>query len=101
VIVSSDKAVERIGPPVPLELLRFGLDATLAALGDVRLRPAQPSPDGGVIADYVGRVRGPRGAGGAPRRPPGVIGHGIFPPALTADVLIGMADGRVEHRVLR
>ena len=33
VIVSSDKAVERLGPPIPLELLRFGLGATLAELG--------------------------------------------------------------------
>jgi hypothetical protein len=29
-----------------------------------------------------------------------VVGHGIFAPALTAEVLIA-GDGRVEHRVLR
>ena len=34
VIASSDKVVERIGPPIPLELLTFGLPATLRALGE-------------------------------------------------------------------
>src|ERR1700722_5508865 len=54
VIVSSDKTVEQLRPPIPLELLRFGLDATLARLGDARLRDAPPSADGNVIADYHG-----------------------------------------------
>jgi hypothetical protein len=31
---------------------------------------------------------------------PGVIGHGLFPPSLTADILLA-ANGRVEHRKLR
>src|SRR6266581_8261388 len=52
VIVSSDKVVDALRPPVPLELLSFGLPATLRALGDARVRAgAPPSPDGGVIAD--------------------------------------------------
>src|SRR5215472_15491409 len=51
VIVSSNKLVDRLGPPVPLELARFGLAGTLSRLGPgVRLRhDAPPSPDGGVI----------------------------------------------------
>jgi ribose 5-phosphate isomerase A len=100
VIASADKAVERIGPPVPLELLRFGLDATLAALGDVRLRDAPPSPDGGVIADYLGEFDDRDAMAARLDATPGVVGHGIFAPALTAEVLLG-GDGRVEHRVLR
>ena len=28
---------------------------------------------------------------------PGVIGHGLFPPDLVADVLVGRQDGRVER----
>src|SRR5881397_1664945 len=32
VIVSSDKLVERLAPPVPLELLAYGLPATLAGV---------------------------------------------------------------------
>jgi len=53
VIASSDKLVDRLTPPVPLELLAFGLGATLRRLGSVRLRPVPPSPDRGVIADHT------------------------------------------------
>jgi ribose 5-phosphate isomerase A len=100
VIVSSDKAVARIGPPVPLELMRFGIDATLAELGDVRLRAVPPSPDGGVIADYFEPFDDREALAARLDAIPGVIGHGIFRPTLTADVLLAKAAG-VEHRVLR
>src|SRR5271154_1652059 len=56
VIVSSDKLVERLTAPVPLELLEFGLAATLGRLGNVRLRDVPRSPDGGVIADFTGEL---------------------------------------------
>jgi ribose 5-phosphate isomerase A len=56
VIVSSNKLVRRLSPPIPLELLDYGLAATLARLGHVRLRDVPRSPDGGVIADYLGEV---------------------------------------------
>ena len=65
VIVDSGKPVEELSPPVPLELSTFGLRATLRALGEVELRDAPPSPDGGVIADYGGR------SGTRRRLPPG------------------------------
>ena len=42
VIASSDKVVDALGPPVPLELLSFGLPATLRLLGEARVRPATP-----------------------------------------------------------
>ncbi|HEY1774812.1 MAG TPA: ribose 5-phosphate isomerase A [Solirubrobacteraceae bacterium] len=100
VIVSSDKAVERIAPPIPLELLGFGIDATIAALGEVSLRAAPVSPDGGVIADCLTRFSDRAAFAAALDATPGVIGHGIFAPELTADVLIARA-GEVEHRVLR
>jgi ribose 5-phosphate isomerase A len=100
VIVSSDKAVERIGPPIPLELLAFGIDATIASLGGVILRPVPPSPDGGVIADYLDSFESRAAFAARLDATPGVIGHGIFAPELTADVLIARA-GEVEHRVLR
>jgi ribose 5-phosphate isomerase A len=99
VIVSSEKAVERLGPPVPLELLTFGLAATLAALGDVRLREVPPSPDGGLIADYLAPFEDPLALAARLDATPGVIGHGLFPPALTSDVLIA-SGGQVEHRRL-
>jgi ribose 5-phosphate isomerase A len=100
VIGSSDKAVTRIGPPVPLELLRFGIDSTLAALGSVRLRDVPASPDGGVIADYLEDFPDRHELSARLDGTPGVVGHGIFPPSLTADVLLAFG-GRVEHRVLR
>ena len=37
VIISSDKIVERLAPPVPVELLPFGVGATLHALGHAGL----------------------------------------------------------------
>ena len=98
VITSSDKVVDALGPPVPLELLSFGLPATLRLLGDARVRPATPpSPDGGVIADHLGAFDD---AGALAERLDGIAGvveHGLFPPAIVTDVLI--ARGReVEHR---
>jgi ribose 5-phosphate isomerase A len=88
VIGGSDKPVDAIGPPVPLELLAYGLDATLAAIGDVALREVPLSPDGGVIADYVGAVDDPAELAARLDAIPGVVAHGLFPPALVSDVLI-------------
>jgi ribose 5-phosphate isomerase A len=100
VIVSSDKVVTRIAPPVPLELLRFGLEATFLELGDVRVRDGAPaSPDGGLIADWLERFEDRDAASARLDACPGVIGHGIFAPALVSDVLIASGDA-VEHRVL-
>jgi ribose 5-phosphate isomerase A len=102
VIVSSEKLVERIGPPVPLELLSFGLPATLRRLG--RLGPvavrdgAPPSPDGNVIADFRGAVADPAELAGVLDGVPGVVEHGLFPPWLVSELLVGCADGTVERR---
>ncbi len=53
VIVTAEKLVTAVTPPVPLELSRFGLAATLHTLPGTRLRAgADPTPDGGVLADY-------------------------------------------------
>jgi ribose 5-phosphate isomerase A len=64
----------------------------------VRLRDAPPSPDGGVIADYLEPFEDRSALAARLDATPGVAGHGIFPPALTADVLIA-SGGSVEHRV--
>src|SRR5205823_13736898 len=45
VVASSDKLVEALAPPVPLELLAFGLEATLSRIAPARVRGAPPSPD--------------------------------------------------------
>ena len=92
VIASSDKPVDRLGPPVPLELESFGLQATLRALGRVMLRGAPRSPDGGVIADYVGQVADPQALAISFDTTPGVVAHGLFPPALVYEILVGRSD---------
>ena len=94
VIASSDKLVESLGPPVPLELLSFGAAATLRALGDAALRDAPPSPDGGLIADYHGEFRDPGALATRLATTPGVVEHGLFPPDLVSEVIVG-AEGRM------
>jgi ribose 5-phosphate isomerase A len=97
VIVSSDKLVEELVAPVPLELLEYGLAATLRRLGDVVLRDGQRSPDGGVIADFTGDVDDPRSLAARLAAEPGVVEHGLFPPELVSDVVVATGD-RVELR---
>jgi ribose 5-phosphate isomerase A len=100
VIASPEKVVERLGPPVPLEVLRFGAVATLrrlSALGPVRQREARPSPDGNLIADYLGDVPDPAALAEALDADPGVVGHGLFPPSMVAEVIVGRADGQVDR----
>ena len=100
VIVSSDKLVDRIGPPIPLEVLPFGLPATLRRIGElgpVRVREAPTTPDGGVVADFLGDVDDPGALAVALAEVPGVVEHGLFPPALVSEVLVGRGDGSVER----
>lgn len=99
VIGSSDKLVEAIAPPIPLELLPFGVRATLRALGPAELRDVPPSPDGGVIADYLGPVEDPADLADRLAAVPGVVEHGLFPPELVSEVLVARA-GRVERIAL-
>jgi ribose 5-phosphate isomerase A len=92
VIADSSKLVESLHPPVPLELLAFGLESTLERLGDVRRRDVPASPDGGVIADFVGAVGDPAQLAVRFEATPGVIGHGLFPPEMVSAILIGRGD---------
>ena len=97
VIGDSTKPVERIVPPVPLELHRFGLRATLRELGSAELREgAEATPDEGVLADYRGEVNEPGRLAVWLAAVPGVVEHGLFSPALVSEVLIGR-DGEVER----
>ncbi|MGZ4184984.1 MAG: ribose 5-phosphate isomerase A [Solirubrobacteraceae bacterium] len=100
VIASSDKPVERLTPPVPLELLEFGLAGTLKRLATVRLRDVPRSPDGGVIADFTGEFSNPQELAAQLSAAVGVVDHGLFPPALVTDVLIGRGT-EVEHIEIR
>jgi ribose 5-phosphate isomerase A len=77
---------------VPVEVLPFGLGATLERLGDARVRPgAPPSPDGGVIADVRADLTDPAALAARLSATPGVVEHGLFPPELVADVIVGRA----------
>ena len=96
VIASSEKVVERIRAPVPLELLAFGAPATLRALGTAALRHIPLSPEGGVIADWTGPVDDLRELSARLAATPGVVDHGLFPPELVSDVLVARG-GTVER----
>jgi ribose 5-phosphate isomerase A len=98
VIVSAEKAVSALGPPVALEVLRFGVECTLAEVGQARLRGQLESPDGNLIADYLGPVEeDPASLAARLSATPGVVEHGLFAPELVSCVLIAGAGG-VERR---
>ena len=96
VIISSNKLVDRLSPPVPLELAQFGLAGTLTRLEHVRIRDVPLSPDGGVIADYLGEFDDPQALSERLCAAVGVIDHGLFAPSMVAEVLVGRGD-RVER----
>jgi ribose 5-phosphate isomerase A len=98
VMVDSTKPVDAVRAPVPLELLVFGLASTLRRVGQVEpRRGTDRSPDGGVIADYLGAVGDPAVLAARLSATPGVVEHGLFPPAMVSLVLVGRA-GSVEAR---
>jgi ribose 5-phosphate isomerase A len=89
VIVDSSKTVRAVHGPVPLELLAFGLSATIRRVGQVALRDVPRSPDGGVIADYTGEFSDPAALADFLATTPGVVEHGLFPPQLVWAVVVG------------
>jgi ribose 5-phosphate isomerase A len=100
VIADSSKPVDEIVAPIPLELHAFGLAATLVELHDAVLREgAGRSPDDGLIADYFGEIGDPILLAARLSASPGVIDHGLFPPALVAAVIVARGD-HVEHTKL-
>jgi ribose 5-phosphate isomerase A len=93
VIADSSKPVDSLRGPVPLELFGFGAASTLARLGpEVERRGVPPSPDGGVIADYRGAIGDPAELAARLEADPGVAAHGLFPPAMVSQVLIGRGE---------
>jgi ribose 5-phosphate isomerase A len=104
VIVSTDKLVERLAPPVPVEILTFGLAATLRRLseiGGVEAREGPPTPDGNRVFDLMGGMDDPPALASELDSIPGVVGHGLFQPELVSEVIVGRGDGtvgRLRHR---
>jgi ribose 5-phosphate isomerase A len=93
VIGDSSKPVDALRGPVPLELFGFGVASTLERLGDeVERREIPPSPDCGTIADYRGEIGDPAELAARFDADPGVAAHGLFPPAMVSEVLIGRGD---------
>jgi ribose 5-phosphate isomerase A len=98
VIASAEKAVMELTPPVPLELVAFGAQRTLLVVDPASLRDVAHSPDGGLIADYLGPVGDPGELAARLSATPGVVEHGLFAPELVSLVLIAGEQG-VERRV--
>jgi ribose 5-phosphate isomerase A len=93
VISDASKPVEALAAPVPLELFAFGLPSTLGRLGsEVALRDAPRSPDDGVIADYSGPLEDPAALAARLEADPGVAAHGLFPPELVSEILVGRGE---------
>ena len=92
VIADSTKPVQALHSPIPLELLAFGLRATMRRVAPASLRDVPLSPDGGVIADYHGPVDDPLALAVRLSATPGVIQHGLFPPEMVATVLVGRGE---------
>jgi ribose 5-phosphate isomerase A len=97
VIASANKLVSELSPPVPLELVPFGVARTLASVSPAALRGLPPSPDGGMIADYLGPVGDPRELATSLSATPGVVEHGLFEPELVSLILIAGAES-VQRR---
>jgi ribose 5-phosphate isomerase A len=99
VIGASNKAVTALRSPIPVELLAFGRAATLQALDPIRVRTGVRSADGGLIADYDGPIDDPEVVAAWLSSVPGVVGHGLFAPALVDDIIIARGSV-VEHRTI-
>jgi ribose 5-phosphate isomerase A len=93
VIVSAEKVVPALRPPVPLELLRFGVERTLAEIGEARLRGNVESPDDNLIADYFGPIGDPASLASRLSATPGVVEHGLFAPEMVSYIWIAGAGG--------
>jgi ribose 5-phosphate isomerase A len=97
VIVSEEKLVPRLHAPIPLELVPFAVQTTLAKVAPAQLRDVPRSPDGGLIADYLGPVEDARELAQRLSATPGVVEHGLFEPELVSSIVsAGEAGVRVH-----
>jgi ribose 5-phosphate isomerase A len=109
VVVDPSKLHDRLRGPLPVEVLPFGHEATLAALESTgavfSLRLASDgspvrSDNGNLIADGAFRsMEDPEGIAEQIDAIPGVVGHGLFL-GMADLVLAGHPDGTVERRTL-
>jgi ribose 5-phosphate isomerase A len=98
VIASSEKLVDALRPPVPLEILRFATQSVLSSLAPAALRAVPPTPDGNLVADYFGPIDDPAQLAQTLAATPGVVEHGLFSPDLVSDVIVAEGSG-IEWRL--
>ena len=107
IMVDESKPVPRLGmrAPVPVEIVRFGWHTTRERLKALGLRPAlrggerQPfTTDGGnVICDCSFESSDVATLARDIKATTGVVEHGFFL-GMATDLVVGRADGSVEHR---
>lgn len=107
VIIDPAKLVEQLVRTVPLEILEFGSERTLAGCADLGGGPAtwrmtatgEPlrSDNGNLLADLdAGVIHDAEGLAAGLDALAGVVGHGLFL-GITDEVLVGNADGSVQQ----
>jgi ribose 5-phosphate isomerase A len=102
VIVDDSKLYDVLpGDMVPVEIVPFGAERTLALLestgGAWQLRQAR-SDNGNLLADgRFDSIEDPEGLAARLDAVPGVVGHGLFL-GMTDLLIIGHADGTTEER---
>jgi ribose 5-phosphate isomerase A len=106
VVADGSKMVAQLRGPVPVELLAFGSDATLAALEacgapfSLRMDPEgrpQVSDSGNLLGDgHVDAITDPEGLARRLDAVPGLVGHGLFL-GIADLVLVGDEKGGVRE----
>lgn len=110
VLADDSKRVERLGTtmPVPVEVLPMAAEAVARSLRGLEAEPVlrmARAKDGPVVTDqglWILDARFPDGIADAGAvsdaidTMPGVLGHGLFL-GMVADLMLGRADGSVEH----
>ena len=108
VIVDESKCVHQLGHfPLPLEVLPFAIDMTLAELTSLGLEPVVREKDGkkflsdngNLVIDCAGyKGDDPEALNDRLHKIPGLIETGLFPYSLVDMVIIGSRDGTVKIR---
>jgi ribose 5-phosphate isomerase A len=86
-------------PPVPLVLHESGIRRDISHRWPLRPGTSPPRPAKsrrGVIADFFEPIHDPVALAASVDTIPGIVEHGLFPPPLVSDVIVG-SNGRAEH----
>lgn len=105
VLVDESKLCTVLPGSVPIEIVPFGAErtlATLAALGGSWELRENRSDNGNLLADgrFESSIEDPEGLAAQLDAVPGVVGHGLFL-GMTDLLLVARADGSIEERAPR